>query len=94
LELFSCRQCGLLFLGGIPDTRYGSLWPWSDDLSGERQEIRDFRVFGVEYPHPELEPSFRSTRTTLEVHPNDVFARRFAGPDWLVGVGAGPSGVS
>ena len=36
LELFSCRHCGLLYLGGIPDSVQGSLWPWSDDLSGAR----------------------------------------------------------
>src|SRR5205085_4127643 len=28
LELFSCRRCGLLFLGGVPDSTRGSLWPW------------------------------------------------------------------
>jgi ATP-dependent helicase YprA (DUF1998 family) len=75
LELFSCRKCGLLFLGGIPDRTQASLWPWSDDLSGERQDLGAFCIFGVEAPHAEAQPSYRSTRTTLPVHPNDVFAR-------------------
>lgn len=75
LELFSCRKCGLLFLGGIPDRMQESLWPWSDDLSGERQDLGAFRIFGVEAPYAEVPVSYRSTRTTLPVHPNDVFAR-------------------
>jgi hypothetical protein len=75
LELFSCRKCGLLFLGGIPDSIEGSLWPWSDDLSGERQNIKDFRVFGVEQPHPDLIPAYRSTRTTLATPQNNDWAR-------------------
>ena len=75
LELFSCRHCGLLFLGGIPDQTGGSLWPWSDDLSGEREDLRSFRVFGVEQPYDEAEPEYRSVRTTLSVHPKNPFAR-------------------
>jgi ATP-dependent helicase YprA (DUF1998 family) len=75
LELFSCRRCGLLFLGGIPDTRQQSLWPWSDDLSGERQDIRQFQVFCAEHPHPEAKMDHRSMKTTLLVHPNESFAR-------------------
>jgi Domain of unknown function (DUF1998)/Helicase conserved C-terminal domain len=75
LELFSCRHCGLLFLGGIPDNAQGSLWPWSDDLSGERQDLQQFRIFGVEVPHPKVLAAYRSTRTTLHVHQNDAYAR-------------------
>ncbi len=75
LELFSCRHCGLLFLGGVPDATQGSLWPWSDDLSGERQDIRDFRVFGVERPDAHAEATHRSTRTTLHVPDDNQFAR-------------------
>ena len=75
LELFSCRKCGLLFLGGIPDSQYGSLWPWSDDLSGERENVQDFQAFGIEKPHQSAPAGYRSTRTTLDVHQNDVFAR-------------------
>jgi len=75
LELFSCRHCGLLFLAGIPDSMRGSLWPWSDDLSGERQDIRNFQVFGVERPHPLFPVDHRSTRTTLSTHPGEPYAR-------------------
>lgn len=75
LELFSCRHCGLLFLGGIPDEHQGSLWPWSDDLSGERQKLKEYRIFGVESPHAHTRPDYRSTRTSLPVHQNDIFVR-------------------
>src|SRR5690606_17615878 len=57
LELFSCRHCGLLYLGGLPDGHQGSLWPWSDDLSGERQNLNDYRIFGVEPPHAHARPA-------------------------------------
>lgn len=75
LELFSCRHCGLLFLGGIPDNLEHSLWPWSDDLSGERQDLNQFEIFGVECPHSEVQTEHRSVRTTLTTHPNDPYAR-------------------
>lgn len=81
LELFSCRSCGLLFLGGIPDEQEHSLWPWSDDLSGERQDINDFRIFGVEPPHPEIQAEYRSTTSTLFCHQNEPTARKV----WEVG---------
>lgn len=70
LEIFTCRHCGLMFLGGIPDQATESLWPWSDDLSGEKQNERDFHIFGVERPHPEfgLDKTVpRSIYTTLGV---------------------------
>lgn len=75
LELFSCRHCGLLFLGGVPDSTQESLWPWSDDLSGEPQNIKEFRVFGVERPDAHADLTHRSTRTTLPVTYDDRFAR-------------------
>ena len=75
LEVFSCRHCGLLFLGGVPDNSRQSLWPWSDDLSGELQNVRDFRVFGVERPDSHADEIHRSTRTTLPVTYEDLFAR-------------------
>lgn len=75
LELFSCRHCGLLFLGGIPDAVTESLWPWSDDLSGERQDFSSYRVFGVEPAGPDTMPAYRSTRTTLPVNQQEVLAR-------------------
>jgi hypothetical protein len=62
LELFACRVCGLLFLGGIPDAATGSLWPWTDDLEGGRADLNDFGVFCVE---PVDAPTrYRSVRTT------------------------------
>lgn len=76
LELFSCRQCGLLYLGGIPDSVRGSLWPWSDDLSGGRTDVKQFEIFGVEAPDSYASSGYRSTRTTLPTHPNDVYARQ------------------
>lgn len=75
LEVFTCRHCGLLFLGGIPDQAKGSLWPWSDDLSGERQNLKEFRLFGVEAPDADAVPQYRSTRTTLHVAKDDPHAR-------------------
>lgn len=79
LEVFSCRHCGLLFLGGIPDQTGGSLWPWSDDLMGKRQDPKEFHIFGVELPHPNFDNDdmkYRSIRTTLLIHQNDSYARK------------------
>ena len=67
LELFSCRKCGLLFVGGIPDQGAGSLWPWSDDYSGEARDQGDFQIFGVESPRDDSDIQRRSIRTTLTV---------------------------
>jgi ATP-dependent helicase YprA (DUF1998 family) len=75
LELFSCRHCGLLYLGGIPDSVQGSLWPWSDDLSGAREDLQQFQIFGVEAPDAHALCEYRSTRTTLSTHPHDIYAR-------------------
>ena len=75
LELFSCRKCGLLFLGGIPDSGRGSLWPWSDDFSGEPKDITDFRIFGSEQPHDNPSFQFRSVKTTLKAAPKSPHAR-------------------
>ena len=75
LEVFSCRKCGLLYVGGIPDTVQGSLWPWTDDLSGDRQDLGAYVVFGVERPNDLDPPSHRSTKTTLGTHPNEPDAR-------------------
>ena len=75
LELFSCRRCGLLFVGGIPDSGAGSLWPWSDDFSGEPRDLTDYRVFGVEQPHDRYKVQFRSVKSTLTCSPQDPYAR-------------------
>jgi|GEM_PF-815118 len=75
LEVFTCRHCGLMFLGGIPDEHHESLWPWSSDLSGDRGQIRDFRVFGVERPDADFAPTFRSCRSTLVCDEGHTSAR-------------------
>ena len=75
LELFSCRKCGLLFVGGIPDSGVGGLWPWSDDFSGEPKGLDDYRIFGVEKPHDRHQSQFRSVRSTLMCEPQDPYAR-------------------
>ena len=75
LEVFSCRRCGLLFVGGVPDSGAGSLWPWSDDFSGEPKNITDYRIFGVEQPHDAYNAHFRSFRSTLPSSPPAPFAR-------------------
>ena len=75
LELFSCRKCGLLFAGGIPDSGPGGLWPWSDDFSGEPKEINDYRIFGVEQPHDNYGVQHRSVKTTLKTGPGTPHTR-------------------
>ena len=79
LELFSCRKCGLLFAGGVPDSGGNeSLWPWSDDFSGAPRDPDDYSaytIFGVERPHGDFSNGYRSARTTLQCSANDEFAR-------------------
>lgn len=64
LETFTCRVCGLMFLGGIPDAA-GGLWPWSSDLETFRPDLTNFVIFGVDQPHPTIQPTFRSWLSTL-----------------------------
>ena len=75
MELFSCRKCGLLFAGGIPDSGGGGLWPWSDDFGGEQRDLGDYRIFGVEQPHGDYQVQYRSTKSTLRCGPRDRHAR-------------------
>ena len=75
LELFSCRKCGLLFVGGIPDGGFGGLWPWSDDFSGEPKGLTDYRIFGVEQPHDRHAAQYRSVKSTLMCGPQDPYVR-------------------
>ena len=49
LEVFSCRICGLLFLGGIPDDS-GCLWPYERSLEGGFQDYDSYQVFAIEDP--------------------------------------------
>lgn len=51
LEVFSCRVCGLLFLGGIPDDD-GRLWPYEKDLEGGRQDYDVYQLLAAEDPGP------------------------------------------
>jgi len=74
LEVYTCRNCGLLYLGDIPDD-LESLWPWADDFSGERRNEDQFRIFGVEALDAYARASFRSTRTTLPTHEHGSSAR-------------------
>ena len=94
LELFSCRKCGLLFAGGIPDSGDGGLWPWSDDFSGEPRDLGDYRVFGVEQPHPGYQVQYRSMKSTLGCGARDRHARAsFAvepATDWNDGTQVSP----
>lgn len=78
LELFSCRKCGLLFVGGVPDGYEGSLWPWSDDFSGEGDgnPLDDYQIFSVERPREDYTAQYRSVRTTLSCNRNDIHARQ------------------
>lgn len=89
LELLSCRRCGLLFAGGIPDSGRGSLWPWSDDFSGETPEVKDFQIFGLERPNDDYEFYYRSTRTTLKTNGQDPYARPSYGVSPANGAGGG-----
>ena len=80
LELFSCRKCGLLFAGGIPDNGTGSLWPWSDDFSGDfsdhhTRDLRNFRILGLEQPYDDYPVECRSIKTTLVTNEQDAYAR-------------------
>ena len=75
LELFSCRKCGLLFVGGIPDEDTGSLWPWSDDYSDDVMNLNDFRIFGVESPHVDEPADHRSNRSTRKCTQGDHHSR-------------------
>ena len=94
LEVFSCRKCGLLFAGGIPDSGGGGLWPWSDDFSGEPRDLGDYRIFGVEQPHDGHQIQFRSTKSTLQCSPQDRHARPTFGvepaTDWQDGTQVSP----
>ena len=75
LELFSCRKCGLLLVGGIPDSGSGGLWPWSADFTGEPKDLSEYRIFGVERPNDRYRVSSRSIKSTLPCGRQDTDAR-------------------
>ena len=70
LELFTCRKCGLLFLGGYPDSGLGSLWPWTDQFKdSDSPRENEYVIFGVERPHsgyPERHRSLTTTRLSVQ----------------------------
>jgi hypothetical protein len=83
LEVFTCRFCGLIFLGGIPDDPAlggrASLWPYEYDMEGLSREerIRRFRLFITEEPRADRPVQFRSWATTRVVHRDDPAAVKF-----------------
>jgi len=83
LEVFTCRFCGLIFLGGIPDDPalggQASLWPYESDIEGLSREerLKRYRLFIAEEPRKERQLQYRSWATTRIVHRNDPTAVRF-----------------
>lgn len=75
LEVFSCRHCGLLFLGGIPDSHQQALWPWTEIVGNKKPDYRMFKIFGVERPDVWHQPAYRSIKSTLPCSANNSQAR-------------------
>jgi hypothetical protein len=77
LEVFTCRFCGLIFLGGIPDEpglgADSSLWPYESEMDGLSREerLKRFRLFIVEEPRKDNPLQYRSWATTRIVHRDD-----------------------
>ena len=66
LEVLTCRKCGLIFLGGIPDSGQGALWPWSDRFDEDEIQPEDrYRIFAAERPTSVYPENHRSITTTL-----------------------------
>ncbi len=80
LEMFHCRVCGLLFLGGIPDGEglEGRLWPYEKDLESGFQNYDRYRMFAIEDPgsagagQTDWAEERRSVRTTAVVNRTDL----------------------
>lgn len=83
LEVFTCRFCGLIFLGGIPDDPtlggQAGLWPYEYDMEGLSREerLKRFRLFITEEPRVDKDIQFRSWATTRVVHRDDPTAVKF-----------------
>jgi ATP-dependent helicase YprA (DUF1998 family) len=75
LEVFSCRHCGLLFLGGVPDSHQYALWPWAEKIGNQKPDYSSFRIFGVERPDESHEPTHRSFKSTLGCDSDHIHAR-------------------
>ena len=79
LEMFHCRVCGLLFLGGIPDGDglEDRLWPYEKDLESGFQNYDKYRMFAIEDPgaagagQTDWGEEQRSVRTTAVVNRNE-----------------------
>ena len=73
LEVFTCRFCGLLYLGGVPDqaasNANASLWPYEQGMEGLSREERlsQFQLFLTEEPRADRQYQYRSWRTTRAV---------------------------
>lgn len=75
LEVFSCRHCGLLFLGGVPDSHQHALWPWAEKIGNQKPDYSSFRIFGVERPDELHQPTHRSFKSTLGCDSDHPHAR-------------------
>lgn len=77
LEVFTCRFCGLMFLGGIPDdpalAGRASLWPYEADLEGlsRDERLQRFYLFIIEEPRSDRGIQYRSWGTTRIVDRTD-----------------------
>ena len=94
LEMFVCRVCGMLFLGGVPEGGVGGarLWPYADDLEGSMRDYDNYHVFAVENPdegaHAGARPSGwgterRSVGTTQQVSQAEEDAGHRARTVWV-----------
>jgi len=82
LELLSCRVCGLLFLGGLPEeNNQQQLWPYpGDDLEFPFRNYDAYQVIALEKPNPDMDDEewtqgYRSIYTSGICGPNDHGAR-------------------
>lgn len=73
LEVFVCRICGLLFLGGVPEgDSEDRLWPYTEQLENPRRHYEDYKLILTENPYLEgttandekWSRSYRSTHTS------------------------------
>lgn len=82
VELLSCRVCGLLIGGGVPESGSDEqrVWPYEDDLEGGAQYER-YAIFALEDPGPTRSGAkgwakrVRSVTTTGKANEKDVHAR-------------------
>lgn len=81
LQVFTCRICGLMYLGGIPDGSVSpegepGLWPRGDAFDSRNDEdASEYIVFGVEAPDAHHVRTWRSTRTTWPAREGEAFVR-------------------